>query len=295
MKGRPVLFGETLYDCFPDGQVVLGGAPFNVSWHLQAFGVSPLLISRVGDDKSGKQIIEIMQAWGMDTTGIQVDADKPTGVVNITLTGTEPAYDIVANSAWDFIESAHLPALENAALVYHGSLACRSSVSRAALDTLIAGSALPRFVDINLRAPHYDRNSVLELIRGASWLKLNQAEYSEIVSLGQSTQDPAEFMRRFDLQNLVITRSEEGAELLSRSGQSYTVPRVVPEKIIDAVGAGDGFSSVLILAQLHEWPLSLALQRAGEFALAVLGLRGATTSEKNFYHKFLENWGLIEG
>jgi fructokinase len=292
MKGRPVLFGETLYDCFPDGQSVLGGAPFNVAWHLQALGASPLLFSRVGDDEAGRRIVEVMRAWGMDTTGIQTDPEKPTGVVNITLSGAEPAYDIVANSAWDFIDATQFPKLEGAALLYHGSLASRNSVSRAALQTLIGQSGLPRFVDINLRAPHYDRTSVLELIQGASWLKLNQAEYSEIVSDGASRLNQDDFLKQFDLENLVITRSEDGAELISRSGQSCSIPRVVPEKITDAVGAGDGFSSVLILAHLYGWPLPVALERASEFALAVLGLRGATTNEKDFYQKFYKAWRL---
>ena len=38
---QPLIFGEVLFDQFEDGSSVLGGAPFNVAWHLQAFGMQP--------------------------------------------------------------------------------------------------------------------------------------------------------------------------------------------------------------------------------------------------------------
>ena len=84
-NSRPYIFGEVLYDCFPDGEQVLGGAPFNVAWHLQALGDSPTLISRVGMDARGKQIIESMRSWGMDTSIMQQDSEKPTGIVSIKI------------------------------------------------------------------------------------------------------------------------------------------------------------------------------------------------------------------
>ena len=62
---RPVIYGEVLYDRFPDGRSVLGGAPFNVAWHLQGFGLSPLMLTAVGNDQPGLQIRERMQQWGM--------------------------------------------------------------------------------------------------------------------------------------------------------------------------------------------------------------------------------------
>lgn len=71
-----IIFGEVLFDCFPDGNVILGGAPFNVAWNLQAFGLSPLFISRIGDDSYGITIKEAMQNWGMDLRGLQLDLEK---------------------------------------------------------------------------------------------------------------------------------------------------------------------------------------------------------------------------
>ena len=124
------IFGEVLFDCFPDGREVLGGAPFNVAWHLQAFGQSPLFVSSVGDDEEGRHIREAMSSWGMRLEGLQFDPEHPTGRVTVTLEGGEPSYDIVADTAYDFIDPNALPSGEPG-LIYHGSLALRSRGSKA--------------------------------------------------------------------------------------------------------------------------------------------------------------------
>ena len=90
MNGRPILFGEVLFDRFPDGSVVLGGAPFNVAWNLQALGLSPLLISRIGDDDLGDRILAAMESRGMAIDGIQRDRRHPTGTVEVSLQDGQP-------------------------------------------------------------------------------------------------------------------------------------------------------------------------------------------------------------
>ena len=83
MVGQPLIFGEVLFDRFPDGSEVLGGAPFNVAWHLQGFGLRPRLISRIGEDRAGRRVVEAMDRWGLDTAGVQRDLRRPTGAVDI--------------------------------------------------------------------------------------------------------------------------------------------------------------------------------------------------------------------
>ena len=110
MKQRLCIFGEVLFDHFPDGKHVLGGAPFNVAWHLQAFGQAPYFISRIGDDAEGETVRNAMRDWGMNTEGLQIDKHLPTGRVDIEFVDNEPHYDIVHPCAYDAIES--LPARE---------------------------------------------------------------------------------------------------------------------------------------------------------------------------------------
>ncbi|WP_438970712.1 PfkB family carbohydrate kinase, partial [Methylophaga sp.] len=120
------IFGEALFDCFPDGQSVLGGAPFNVAWHLQALGNQPKFISRVGNDTLGDTILAEMKNWQMDVGLVQQDLQHPTGRVNITFTDNEPSYDIQTDSAWDFIADSLVTTPPESGLFYHGSLAARS-------------------------------------------------------------------------------------------------------------------------------------------------------------------------
>ncbi len=129
----PLIFGEVLFDCFPDGNSVLGGAPFNVAWHLHAFGQSPLMISRIGDDALGKKVKSAMQDWKMNTTGLQLDPEHPTGSVDIEFDNGEPRYTIVEHRAYDYIDAASLPSSAENSVLYHGSLALRNQNSREAL------------------------------------------------------------------------------------------------------------------------------------------------------------------
>ncbi|MDK2873302.1 MAG: fructokinase [Desulfomicrobiaceae bacterium] len=145
---RPILFGEALFDCFPDGKRILGGAPFNVAWHLTGLGNAPLFITRVGSDAPGMEVRRAMEDWGMDTRGVQVDPTLPTGSVRITFVHGEPQYDILAHQAYDAIDDPLLPDTLRPAFLYHGSLAVRGAgqtSSRATLQTLVQKLRAPSF------------------------------------------------------------------------------------------------------------------------------------------------------
>jgi fructokinase len=288
---QPLVFGEVLFDQFPDGSVVLGGAPFNVACHLQAFDQKPLFVSRVGDDPLGRQIRRVMQDWDMDTAGLQKDSAHPTGTVAVRIANDEPSFEIRDQCAYDFVSADALPPLGPCPLLYHGSLALRSGPNRHTLRRLVEISAAPVFVDVNLRPPWWERNRVMEMLRAARWAKLNEQELGELAPTGDdllarcaSLQDTA------GLDLLVVTLGAAGA--LARSAEGR-VAQVAPGKsvnIVDTVGAGDAFSSVILLGLLRGWDTRDTLQRAQAFASAVVGIRGATPSQRNFYRPFLEQW-----
>jgi len=290
---RPVIFGEVLYDCFPDGQAILGGAPFNVAWHLQAFGLSPLFISRVGNDPLGRRVRDAMCNHGMDTCGLQLDSSHPTGKVTITLSDNSHSFEIIPDQAYDYIDQDALPPLPEAALFYHGSLAARSPVSAQTLAFLRARYNARRMVDVNLRSPWWQREMVLDLIDTAWLAKLNDEELQQLVP---GAQDDVTRMRQLTahagLQLLVVTRGAAGAEVLTADGDSF---RVVPDSVtsvVDTVGAGDALTSVLILGVLQGWPHQQALERAQTFASAIVGCRGAIVEAPDFYRPFIDEWEL---
>lgn len=289
---RPVLFGEVLFDRFPDGNEVLGGAPFNVAWHLRGFGENPLFLSRVGSDDAGRQVRLAMAAWGMDTAGLQTDPEHPTGAVRIEFIGGEPRFEILPDQAYDFIHLADIPELASPAFFYHGSLALRREESRTTLETLLRHLDMPVFLDVNLRPPWWTRADILRWVARANWVKLNQDEL-EVLAPGQG--DPMARARRFlahyDLRQLLLTRGEEGALALSGTGKDESVKPAATTRVVDTVGAGDSFTAVFLLGQLRGWPLATTLERAQSFASAIVGIRGATVADRGFYLRFLADWG----
>lgn len=288
----PVIFGEVLYDCFPDGTRVLGGAPFNVAWHCHAFDLKPLFISRVGDDELGNKILHAMDTWGMNVQGIQIDHLHKTGVVNVTFDNGEPAYDIVKNSAWDFIDADNIPEINQSSLLYHGSLALRNSVSEKALEQLTKKYSNSIFVDVNLRSPWWNLESINTILKNIQWMKLNQDELSLIVADDKDIVMQARaLMKQYSLELVVVTRGESGAVAITASETCYVKPEKMTN-VIDTVGAGDAFASVLLLGLHKAWPLQVILDRAQNFASAVVGLRGATTQDKSFYQPFINDWSL---
>lgn len=294
MPAPPLIFGEVLFDHFPGGETVLGGAPFNVAWNLQALGARPLTISRIGADDPGARVVQAMHAWGMDDAGIQIDSHRPTGRVDVELADGEPAYRILP-AAFDAIAAEALPPLAGAPLLYHGTLALREAAPRHALETLLRFCGAPVFLDVNLRAPWWSREEVLALVSRARWVKLNRAELD---ALAGAEGDPADRARHwvesFDLDLVIVTEGAAGAFAVDAAGRTARAAPPRPVAAVDPVGAGDAFAAVAILGLLHGWALELTLERAQTFAASVVGRRGAIIADPRHYREFTRAWELAE-
>lgn len=296
MIGRPCIFGEVLFDHFPDGRRILGGAPFNVAWHLQAFGAAPFLVSRVGSDEDGAAVQTAMTGWGMDAGGLAVDASLPTGQVRVHIEHNEPTYDIVHPAAWDAIE---LPArLPEFALLYQGSLALRNPESGYSCKKLREKAAVRGakiFLDVNLRSPWWNPAVVLESMQGADWVKLNGDELDLLAPAGGKTEQRARtLLQRFGLEGLLLTNGSRGAVLLTADGGRRVTRPQAGIEIIDTVGAGDAMASVMILGLLKGWNLQISLDRAQALASAIVSRRGATVAEPAFYQQITRAWSSSE-
>jgi fructokinase len=295
-----LVFGEVLFDCFEDGSTVLGGAPFNVAWHLQAFGCSPLFISRIGNDELGAAIRTSMQNWGMDISGLQQDPAHPTGTVQVSLQDGEPGYEIVADRAWDFIEARQIPDVDPG-LIYHGSLALRSPNSADALQSLTGRTKAPVFLDVNLRPPWWEKSRLGKLVSDATWVKLNEHELRTLVpadagvtgdSVDELRVNTDNLIERYRLQLAIVTLGEAGAFAMDESGGLFEIEPNGRSTVVDTVGAGDAFASVCILGLVHGWEVDTILRRAQAFASAIVGRRGATIDDRAFYQDLLQQWGI---
>jgi len=289
----PVIFGEVLFDCFPDGNSVLGGAPFNVAWHLQAFGLSPIVISSIGNDELGNKVKSAMLDWNMSSKGLQLDPVHPTGSVDIEFHGGEPHYTIVEHRAYDYIDAALLPSLPESRLLYHGSLALRNQASRKALSVLKQHHSDSVFMDVNLREPWWQKKFVLELADDADWVKLNEDELTRLgTGAGDCQAQAREFLSTHNLKGLVVTLGAKGAIAFTDDGCCAEAAPLRTPKVVDTVGAGDAFTSVLILGITLAWPLEQTMQRAQQFASLMVAQQGATVHDLAFYQSMISDWCL---
>ncbi|MCG6976046.1 MAG: carbohydrate kinase [Acidiferrobacterales bacterium] len=292
VTAEPLVFGEVLFDCFPDGTEKLGGAPFNVAWHLQGFGLQPLFVSRVGNDVRGKKIRSAMENWGMSLSGLQLDDRHETGAVSVTLVDGEPAFDIVDDRAYDHIDSEVLP-VTRPALIYHGTLALRNQTTATTLQSLTAELDAPVFVDVNLRAPWWSAEVVTRLIGNARWVKLNELELKKLSPVDtehDTLQTARAFLEKHRLRLLIVTLGEAGALAIDSNGDTHFVQPKKLSTVIDTVGAGDAFSSVIILGLLSHWPIQPMLERAQQFASVIVGVQGAIVEDKAIYSELISKW-----
>lgn len=300
--GTVALFGEVLVDVFPDRRV-LGGAPFNVARHLQAFGLHPVIFTRTGIDSLREELLATMTALGMDTRGVQSDPDHPTGQVLVHMANGSHRFEILPEQAYDFIDAGLTRKLAQAVkpeFVYFGTLAQRHTVSRQALGSLLKSVPAPRLLDINLREPWYNLPTLKRSLAQADIVKLNNEELQEIARLlrintTDETMHAAILIEQFNLRQILVTCGAEGAWLLDAEGVLVNLPAGESVQIADTVGAGDGFASVFILGLFKNWAVEPTLLRADHFARALCEVRGAVPSDDDFYIPFRKEWDLHNG
>jgi len=284
---RPLVVGEVLFDVMPDGTRVLGGAPFNVAWHLEAFGLRPLIITRLGADDPADEVFEAMEEWGMDTSGVQRDTTYPTGRVQVELKHGEPTFRILADQAYDHLDddfASKSVAGKDFSLLYHGSLISRADASRSALDRIRRDVDVPVFVDVNLRDPWWNHEDVAEIVQSATWVKLNEVELNLLAGAADIVAVDS-YRRENNLDAVILTRGHRGALVVNNEGSFESAPPGDPQ-VIDTVGAGDAFSAVCILGLTHGWSTDLTLERALDFAAAMCTVSGATVLDRRFYSRF---------
>ena len=100
---KAVCFGEVLWDVFPSHKKI-GGAPLNVALRMNSLGVATTMISRIGKDEDGDDILTFLKNQNVSSDSIQVGEEYKTGVVNVMINEKGNAsYDIMYPSSWDKI------------------------------------------------------------------------------------------------------------------------------------------------------------------------------------------------
>ncbi|MEZ7499618.1 carbohydrate kinase [Flavobacterium sp. Arc3] len=243
-------FGEVLWDVFPTHKKI-GGAPLNVAVRLESMQNEVAVISRIGTDKIGDQVIAFLKENNVETKGIQIDSKFKTGEVNVTLDDKGSAsYEIMQPRAWDKIEMTDvaIEVTKAADIFIYGSLACRETTSKETLYELLK-LAKYKIFDVNLRAPYYTIDVLSHLMNEANFVKFNDDEIIEIAGLLGTEDKTLEETILFIAQKtntdcICVTRGSEGA-ILYFEGDFYSNPGY-KITVADTVGAGDSFLATLI-------------------------------------------------
>jgi fructokinase len=279
---RVLGIGEVLWDLLPAGPQP-GGAPANFACHAHALGARAGVVTRVGNDALGRDIRQRFETLGLPVGLVQMDERAPTGTVGVELDALGvPRFTIHENAAWDLLVATP-PAVAAAAAadaVCFGSLGQRGEPARRCIQALVAATPPPalRIFDVNLRQPFYSDEVLLQSLRLANVLKLNDGELPVLSALAGAGGPPEAQLealaRRFDLRVVALTRGAGGSLLLGPGG--FADHPGLPAQVVDTVGAGDAFTAALALGLLLGWPLDRTSAVANEVACHVCGCAGAT-------------------
>lgn len=266
-KKSIVCFGEVLWDILPTHKVA-GGAPMNVAFHANNLGLSSQLISAVGNDELGKELLVFLKEKGIATDLIDTNYSYPTSTVPVILDEKGSAsYQIIEPVAWDFLDENDKKnnAVSSAALLLFGSLVCRNENNKKILSKLISKAEKTVF-DVNLRPPFYSSELVETLLQQADIVKMNDEELSIIVDWYKEKGDLGRQMsfltEKFGIETLIMTNGKEGAYCM-HNNKLYN-HNGFPIEVKDTVGSGDSFLAAFLFKMLKgsDW------QQCLEFACA---------------------------
>lgn len=289
--GPIVGIGELLWDVYPDGRRIAGGAPFNFAFHCHQLGHEAAIVSRVGDDELGRELREEVKRLGLSDEFVQTDREHPTGTVTVSLDANKvPAYSINTNVAWDHIEwNDQLDRLaKSASVVCFGTLAQRGESSRNTIQHLIRDSRGIRVFDVNLRSElTWDiHHLITEQLEATDWLKVNVDELVRLID-GPAMVVQAESLPRKDSPLRILF--DPGTDvrkvgILTRGTKSTAVHNwqrtewipSVPANVVDTVGAGDAFTAAMVCLHLEGRTLAECTRFANRYAARVCEHPGAT-------------------
>ena len=282
MKDIVVGMGEALWDVLPDGKKI-GGAPANFAYHVSQFGLPSCVVSAVGDDALGKEIVENFTSKGLNHLIAQVP--YPTGTVQVEIDQAGvPQYEIKENVAWDNIPyTAHLDELASKTLaVCFGSLAQRNVVSRNTINRFL--DAMPMtdrslvVFDINLRQGFYNKDILCNSMERCNILKINDEELVTVSRMfgypGIDLQDKCWILLgKYNLKMLILTCGINGSYVFTPGSVSFEPTPVV--EVADTVGAGDSFTAAFIASILKGKSVKEAHRLAVQTSAFVCTKKGA--------------------
>ena len=245
--------GEALWDVLPEGKKI-GGAPANFAYHVSQFGLDSCVVSAVGDDPLGHEIVENFTSKGLNQ--LIAEVPYPTGTVQVEIDQAGvPQYDIKENVAWDnipYTDMLEKLALRTKAFCF-GSLAQRNIVSRTTISRFL--DKMPKseesliVFDVNLRQGFYTKDILCDSMKRCNILKINDEELVTVSRMfgypGIDLQDKCWILLgKYNLKMLILPCGTNGSYVFTPGNVSFQpTPKV---DVADTVGAGDSFTAAFI-------------------------------------------------
>jgi 2-dehydro-3-deoxygluconokinase len=262
------------------------GAETNVAIGLARLGLKVGWASRLGTDSMGRYLLAAMTAEGIDCSHVVCDATQKTGFqfkgqvsdgsdppVEYHRAGSAASHMGLADidEAW-LLSARHL----HATGVFAAISATTLPAARHTMDLMRRAGRSVSF-DPNLRptlwaTPEIMRDAINDLATRADWV-LPGLEEGRFLTGEQTPEGIARFYRQRGAELVVVKLGSEGAFYAGPTGSAY-VPGVPVAKVVDTVGAGDGFAVGVISALLEGLSVVDAVQRGawiGARAVQVLG------------------------
>jgi fructokinase len=280
--------GEILFDVYTDKEI-LGGAPMNFLYHIHKIYGNGNIVSRIGTDALDKRTLSFLGRNKISTKFIQEDPFHPTGVAKVLIDeNRQPSFIIETERAYDYIElTPELEKLikEETDCFYFGTLAQRNFVTRKTIQSSL-NKAAKYFYDMNIRDNFYNKEVIELSLKATDVLKANLDELkllndlflNELFEMNKTSE---EIMKKFNIGTLGVTLGSDGSALFRNGDHDYYKPDHVD--VVDSVGAGDAFASILCIGYLQKWNLEKINKLANNFATKICMIKGALPENDEVY------------
>ena len=273
--------GELLWDILPD-QKRLGGAPANFAHHAHSLGARAIVISAIGKDHNGQEIISQLNSQNINTKYVQTN-ELPTGTVDVTLSPDgQPNYTIHENVAWDAINTH--PTIDtlsqNCNAICFGTLAQRNNISKNTILGLLENTKenCLKVFDINLRQNYYSKELIENSLSVANIVKLNNEELAYLQNIfnlpTEENRALESLLNHFKLDTVALTQGSKGSTMINQDSISFCPG--IPVDVKDTIGAGDSFTAAITMGVLANMSLNKINMAASKIAAYVCSQSGAT-------------------
>ncbi|HTQ77836.1 MAG TPA: carbohydrate kinase family protein [Burkholderiales bacterium] len=231
--------------CFltPEMRREFGGTAGNIAYNLHLLGEAPLVMATVGEDI--QPYLYRLEKLGIDASGLKRVAGQFTAQAFITTDLDDNQITAFHPGAMNFAHRNRIEAGLGASLAIIGPDGKDGMLEH---SRQCAAHGIPFLFDPGQGLPMFSREELLEMVRLASWVAVNDYEGKLLEEkTGRGLEDLAA-----ELKALVATRGAGGSTVIAE-GVRYDIPSARADAEVDPTGCGDAYRAGLLYGIAREW------------------------------------------